>query len=70
MTSRLIKQGFRYSKLCKTFKKFCRKHVSLVKKFGACVRRHINDGIELPLCGVATLGRHISYRPTSVHVRF
>ena len=58
MTSRLIKQGFRYSKLCKTFKKFCRKHVSLVKKFGACVRRHVSDGIELPLC-VWLLGRHI-----------
>ena len=69
MTSRLIKQGFRYSKLCKTFKEFCRNHVSLFEKFGACIRHHISDGIELPLCGVAALGRHISYRPTSVHVR-
>lgn len=56
MTSRLITQDFRYSN---TFKRFCCKHASLFKHSVPAIRHHIN---KLPLCGVAALDRHISYR--------
>ena len=41
---RLIRQGFWYSKLCKYFKKFVRKH-SLSSKYGISVRIHVCEGI-------------------------
>ena len=34
LTDSLIRQGFWYSKLCKYFKKFVRRHYALSNKFG------------------------------------
>ena len=62
ITSRLVKQGFRYNKLCKAFKRFSRSHVSLFQKFGACVKQHIWDGICLPLCETSALTRNVTVR--------
>ena len=46
--AKLIKQGFWYSGLCATFKKFARGHVSIFSKYGHSVRKHIEEGICLP----------------------
>ena len=56
VTSRLVKQGFRYDKLCGSFKKFTHNHATLFRKFGASV--NINDGIGLPICIVVALTKH------------
>ena len=50
ITDRLIKQGFRYSKLCKTFKKFSRNHRTIFNRYGVSVRQHIDEGICRSLC--------------------
>ena len=42
-TDRLIKQGFRYSELCKTFKKFSGKHRTIFNSYGVSVRQHIDE---------------------------
>ena len=55
---RLIKQGFHYSKLCKTFKKFSRKHRTIFNRYGVSVRQHIDEGICRPLCIIRNRCRH------------
>ena len=44
LTKRLIKQGFWYSKLNVSFKKFSRRHSMLFNKYA--VKRHIREGID------------------------
>ena len=39
ITTRLVKQGFRYSKLCKMFKMCSHKYESIFKSFGASVQQ-------------------------------
>ena len=65
MTSWLIRQGFWYSKLCKKFKHYSRRHSTLFNKFGTSLCDHIHDGICLPACAVVTQGRHVAHRKTS-----
>ena len=60
ITDRLIKQGFRYSKLCKTFKKFSRKHRTIFNRYGVSVRQHIDEGICRPLCIIRKLSKNIT----------
>ena len=68
ITSRLLQQGFKYSKLCKAFKVFSRRHVDLFCKYGASVKQHIiHDGIGLPIYCVRGLSRHITYRKHLQH---
>ena len=59
VTSRLVKQGFRYDKLCGSFNKFTHNHATLFRKFGDSVKQHINDGID---CRVAALTKHVTCR--------
>ena len=65
MTSRLIRQGFWYTKLCKKFKHYSRRHSTLFNKFGTSLSNHIHDGICLPACAVVALSRHVAHRKTS-----
>ena len=58
LSTRLIKQGFWYDKLCMTFKKFSRRHVSLFSKFNVSLRTHIQQGICLPLEAGGDLVKH------------
>ena len=62
ITSRLIRKGFHYTKLCDYFKKFSRRHKSIFNKYGVSVRQHIMDGICRPLCGIRTLSKNITIR--------
>ena len=48
LTHRLMKQGFKYDKLCRKFKEFARKHNHLIKKFHVSVHKHIKQGISFP----------------------
>ena len=57
ITSKLIKQGFWYFKLCLTFKKFARRHRVVFKM---SVKRHICDGVCLPVCELPALTTHVS----------
>ena len=66
LTSRLIRQGFLYSKLCRAFKCFSRKYSHLLGKYNVSIRSHIHDGICLPLCAVRALTKHITCRHVSV----
>ena len=49
LTERLIKQGFLYSKLSVSFKKFSRRHSMLFNMYAVSVKRHIREGICIPL---------------------
>ena len=57
ITDRLIKQGFRYSKLCKTFS---RKHRTIFNRYGVSVRQHIDEGICRPLWIISKLSKNIT----------
>ena len=59
LTTKLIEQGFWYSRLCAAFKKFSRSHASIFSKYGCSVRRHIEEGICLPAT-VAQLNKNIT----------
>ena len=61
LTSRLIKQGFWYTKLCRAFKKFARHHFLIFRKFGVSVKNHIQQGICLPIMN-SDLSRNVIIR--------
>ena len=50
LTKKIIKQGFRYAELCKAFKKFTKNHHDIFHKYGCSIKRHLQDGICLPVC--------------------
>ena len=59
LTRRLIAQGFLYDKLCVYFKKFARKHINLFSKYGVSMKRHVLEGICIPLEVRHDLCRHV-----------
>ena len=46
LTAKLLKQGYRYHKLCKGFSKFYRRHSELVKKYNVSLRKLLQQGIS------------------------
>ena len=63
ITSRLIKQGFRYTKLVKSLKKFYTKYIYLMDNH-VCFRRHISEGICPLYIGVPALFKHVTTEET------
>lgn len=59
LTKRLVKQGFVYEKLVFSFKKFCRKYPHIFSKFGVSLRKHVDDGVCLPLVAIQSLSKNI-----------
>ena len=59
LTSRLIKQGFWYNKLCVAFKKCSQNHTDIFSKY-----IYIHEDICLPLVAKNTLTRNIHSRHT------
>ena len=53
--TRLVKQGFRYGRLCVAFKTFSR-------KFNATLKQHVFEDICLPVCGLSHLTKHVTQR--------
>ena len=48
LTAKLLRQGYRYHKLRKTFTKFYRRHSGLVEKYNVSLRKLLQQGISEP----------------------
>ena len=48
LTAKLLKQGYRYHKLRKTFSEFYRRHYDLVSKFNTGLRSLLKQGLSEP----------------------
>ena len=48
LTQKLLKQGYRYHKLCKTFSKFYRRYYDLVSKFQVGLKSLLRQGLFEP----------------------
>ena len=48
ITQKLLKQGYRYHKLCKTFLKFYRRHYDLISKFQVGLKSLLRQGLSEP----------------------
>ena len=48
LTAKLLKQGYRYHKLRKTFSKFYRRHYELVSKFNVGLKTLLHQGLSEP----------------------
>ena len=48
MTAKLLKQGYRYHKLCKAFSKFYRRHFDFVSKYNAGLKTLLLQGLSDP----------------------
>ena len=62
LTERLIKQGYTHRMLCVSFKKFCHRHRLIFHKFKVDFKKHIREGIGLPLGNVKHLDRLVTIR--------
>ena len=60
LTERLIHQGYRYSDLCRAFRKFFIRHIEIINKYNIGIHKHIEDGICLPAMN-SVLSRHVSH---------
>ena len=61
LTERLIHQGYRYSDLCRAFRKFVIRHREIIDKCNISIHKHVEDGICLPAMN-SVLSRHVSRR--------
>ena len=48
LTQKLLKQGYRYHKIHKTFSKFCRRYYDLISKFQVGLKSLISQGLSEP----------------------
>ena len=48
LTQKLLKQGYRYHKLCKTFSKFYRRYYNLISKFQVGLKSLLQQGLSEP----------------------
>ena len=48
LTQKLLKQGYRYHKLCKTFSKFYRRYYDLICKFQVGLKSLLRHGLSEP----------------------
>ena len=48
LTQKLLKQGYWYHKLCKTFSKFCRRYYDLISKFQVGLKSFLRHGLLEP----------------------
>ena len=48
LTQKLLKQGYRYHKLRKTFSKFCRRYYDLISKFQIGLKSLLRQGLSDP----------------------
>ena len=48
LTAKLLRQGYRYVKLRKTFSKFYRRHSALVEKYNVGLKTLLQQGISEP----------------------
>ena len=48
LRAKLLKQRYRYHKLCESFSKFYRRHYELISKFNVGLKRILRDGLSEP----------------------
>ena len=48
LTQKLLKQGYRYHKLCKTFSKFYQRYYDLISKFQVGLKSLLRQGLSEP----------------------
>ena len=48
LTQKLLKHGYRYHKLCKTFSKFYRQYYDLISKFQVGLKSLLRQGLSEP----------------------
>ena len=48
LTQKLLRQGYRYHKLCKTFSKFYRRYYDLISKFQVGLKSFLRQGLSEP----------------------
>ena len=48
LTQKLLKQGYRYPKFCKTFSKFYRRYYDLISKFQVGLKALLRQGLSEP----------------------
>ena len=48
LTAKLLRQGYRYFKLCKAFSKFYRRHSALLEKYSVSLKTLLQQGISEP----------------------
>ena len=48
LTAKLLKQVYRYHKLCKAFSKFYRRHFELIEKYHVSLKKLMQQGISNP----------------------
>ena len=48
LTTRLLKQGYVYQKLCSTYKTFVHRYPRALRKYGRCLKNIISECIALP----------------------
>ena len=48
LTQKLLKQGYQYHKLCKTFSKFIRRYYGLISKFQVGLKSVLRQGLSEP----------------------
>ena len=48
LTAKLLKQGYRYHKLCNAFSKFYRRYFELIEKYHVCLKKLLQQGISNP----------------------
>ena len=48
LTQKLLKQGYRFHKLCKTFSKFYRRYYDLISKFQVGLKSLLRQGLSEP----------------------
>ena len=48
LTAKLLRQGYRYHKICKTFSKFYRRHFDIVSKYDVVLKTLLLEGLSEP----------------------
>ena len=48
LTAKLLRQGYRYHKICKAFSKFYRRHFDIVSKYYVGLKRLLLEGLSEP----------------------
>ena len=48
LTAKLLRQGYRYHKICKAFSKFYRGHFDIVSKYNVGLKRLLLEGLSEP----------------------
>ena len=62
LTARLLRQGYRYDRLCSTVKKFVHRYPHVLQKYQRCLKDIITDCVALPINTISKFSKHITHR--------